>query len=133
MNLPSLAPPRIVAPKSMKRTSKPGRLPKQKLPAARAAGPALPADGSFPVIAQDRPTSENFSMPESSIKAGDVDFILPLEEIAPMLITLVWTGNGNGRLAAKNGRPLPARSKIGHAALFSRAEICDDYAQKMTA
>src|ERR1039458_10742591 len=25
------------------------------------------------VIAQDRPTSENFSMPESSIKTGDVD------------------------------------------------------------
>ena len=28
------------------------------------------------VIAQDRPTSEDFSMPETSIKTGDVDFIL---------------------------------------------------------
>jgi two-component system chemotaxis response regulator CheB len=42
------------------------------------------------VIAQDRPTSENFSMPETSIETGDVDFILPLEEIAPTLIALVW-------------------------------------------
>ena len=43
------------------------------------------------VIAQDRPTSENFSMPETSIKTGDVDYILPLDHIAPMLIALVWT------------------------------------------
>jgi two-component system chemotaxis response regulator CheB len=45
------------------------------------------------VIAQDRPTSENFSMPETSIKTGGVDYILPLDQIAPMLIALVWTGN----------------------------------------
>jgi two-component system, chemotaxis family, protein-glutamate methylesterase/glutaminase len=55
------------------------------------------------VIAQDRPTSENFSMPETSIKTGDVDYILPLDEIAPMLIALVWTGKQpkNGQPAAK--------------------------------
>jgi two-component system chemotaxis response regulator CheB len=41
------------------------------------------------VIAQDRPTSQDFSMPESSIKTGDVDFILPLNKIAPQLIKLV--------------------------------------------
>ena len=41
------------------------------------------------VIAQDRPTSQDFSMPETSIKTGDVDFILPLTEIAPMLLELV--------------------------------------------
>jgi len=41
------------------------------------------------VIAQDRPTSQDFSMPETSIKTGDVDFILPLDKIAPMLIELV--------------------------------------------
>ena len=40
------------------------------------------------VIAQDRPTSQDFSMPETSIKTGDVDFILPLNEIAPKLIGL---------------------------------------------
>lgn len=40
------------------------------------------------VIAQDRPTSQDFSMPESSIKTGDVDFILPLDEIAPKLVEL---------------------------------------------
>jgi two-component system chemotaxis response regulator CheB len=41
------------------------------------------------VIAQDRPTSQDFSMPQSSIATGDVDFILPLNEIAPMLIELI--------------------------------------------
>ncbi len=39
-------------------------------------------------ITQDRPTSQDFSMPETSIKTGEVDFILPLQEIAPMLIEL---------------------------------------------
>ena len=46
-------------------------------------------DNGGRVIAQDRPTSENFSMPETSIKTGDVDFILPLDEIASKLIELV--------------------------------------------
>ncbi len=55
-------------------------------------------DGSFgvqiikqggTVIAQDRPTSEDFSMPKSSIETGDVDFVLPLDAIAPKLIELV--------------------------------------------
>jgi two-component system, chemotaxis family, protein-glutamate methylesterase/glutaminase len=41
------------------------------------------------VIAQDRPTSKDFSMPQSSIETGDVDFILPLNDIAPKLIELV--------------------------------------------
>ena len=44
------------------------------------------------VIAQDRPTSEDFSMPETSIQTGDVDFILPLNKIAPKLIELVGAG-----------------------------------------
>lgn len=44
------------------------------------------------VIAQNRPTSQDFSMPETSIKTGDVDFILPLTEIAPMLIELIGPG-----------------------------------------
>jgi two-component system chemotaxis response regulator CheB len=56
------------------------------------------------VIAQDRPTSENFSMPETSIKTGDVDYILPLDQISSMLIALLWTSNQprNGRLMAKS-------------------------------
>jgi two-component system chemotaxis response regulator CheB len=59
------------------------------------------------VIAQDRPTSENFSMPETSIKTGDVDYILPLDEIAPVLIALVWAGkNLSGRPPAA---PAPAK------------------------
>jgi len=50
-------------------------------------------------------TSENFSMPETSIKTGDVDYVLPLDKIAPMLIALVWTAQ-----QPKNGRPT-ARNK----------------------
>ena len=46
------------------------------------------------VVAQDRPTSQDFSMPETSIKTGDVDFILPLNEIASKLIELVGAGEG---------------------------------------
>lgn len=41
------------------------------------------------VIAQDRPTSEDFSMPKTAIETGDVDFILPLDKIGPKLIELV--------------------------------------------
>jgi len=46
------------------------------------------------VIAQNRSTSQDFSMPESSIKTGDVDFILALDEIGPMLVELVGSGKG---------------------------------------
>jgi two-component system chemotaxis response regulator CheB len=55
------------------------------------------------VIAQDRPTSEDFSMPETSIKTGDVDFILPLDRIAPKLVELVGGGSGlaNDRMTTK--------------------------------
>jgi two-component system chemotaxis response regulator CheB len=42
------------------------------------------------VIAQDRPTSQDFSMPLTSIETGDVDFILPLNEIAAKLRELVF-------------------------------------------
>lgn len=46
------------------------------------------------VIAQDQPTSQDFSMPETAIKTGDVDFILPLDQIAQKLVTLVGPGTG---------------------------------------
>jgi two-component system chemotaxis response regulator CheB len=65
------------------------------------------------VIAQDRPTSQDFSMPETSIKTGDVDFILPLNEIAPKLIELVGAGSGQ-----KNGRTTASRS--GHAQALAK-------------
>jgi two-component system chemotaxis response regulator CheB len=41
------------------------------------------------VIAQDEASCEFFGMPGAAIKTGSVDFILPLEAIAPMLIRLV--------------------------------------------
>ena len=44
------------------------------------------------VIAQDEATSEFFGMPGAAIQTGRVDFVLPLEEIAPALVTLVTTG-----------------------------------------
>jgi chemotaxis response regulator CheB len=41
-------------------------------------------------------------MPETSIKTGDVDFILPLDEIAAKLIELVGDGGGLAQpMAAK--------------------------------
>jgi two-component system, chemotaxis family, protein-glutamate methylesterase/glutaminase len=43
------------------------------------------------VIVQDQESSEFFGMPGAAIKTGIVDFILPLDEIAPALITLMAT------------------------------------------
>jgi two-component system chemotaxis response regulator CheB len=44
------------------------------------------------VIAQDERTSQHFGMPGATIGTGCVDFVLPLNEIAPALLTLVTTG-----------------------------------------
>lgn len=44
------------------------------------------------VLAQDEATSEFFGMPGAAIQSGNVDFILPLREISPALVTLVMTG-----------------------------------------
>jgi len=79
------------------------------------------------VIAQDRPTSQDFSMPETSIETGDVDFILPLNEIAPKLIELVAAGSGqdNGRTTAKRRRAgaSPGPELRDDAARFSQTVI----------
>jgi len=58
------------------------------------------------VIAQDRPTSQDFSMPETSIRTGDVDFILPMDAIALKLIELVGAGSGS-----QNDPPTPQWSE----------------------
>jgi two-component system, chemotaxis family, protein-glutamate methylesterase/glutaminase len=44
------------------------------------------------VIAQDEATSDFFGMPGGAIQTGSVDFVLPLKEIGPALVTLVTTG-----------------------------------------
>jgi len=41
------------------------------------------------VIAQDESSSKNFGMPHSAIETGDVDYILPLNEIAGVLVDLI--------------------------------------------
>src|SRR5262245_44557628 len=45
------------------------------------------------VIAQDQHTAEFFGMPGAAIQSGNVDFILPLDEIAAALVTLVVKGD----------------------------------------
>ncbi len=45
------------------------------------------------VIAQDEKSSEFFGMPGAAIHTGNVDFILPLNEIPSALITLVMRGD----------------------------------------
>ena len=61
------------------------------------------------VIAQDRPTSQDFSMPQTSIETGDVDYILPLGEIAAKLIELVAGGKGTSKSRTTGKRkPTPA-------------------------
>src|SRR5215471_422366 len=45
------------------------------------------------VVTQDEGTSEFFGMPSSAIQTGLVDFVLPLNEIAPALTTLVVRGD----------------------------------------
>ena len=40
-------------------------------------------------IAQDEKTSEFFGMPGAAIETGTVDFVLPIEEIPPALVSLV--------------------------------------------
>ena len=44
------------------------------------------------VIAQDETTAEFFGMPSAAIHSGSVDFVLPLDEIATALVTLVMKG-----------------------------------------
>src|SRR5262245_25275349 len=41
------------------------------------------------VIAQDQSTAEPFSMPQSAIKSGAVDYVLPIGTIAPMPAAIV--------------------------------------------
>ncbi len=44
------------------------------------------------VIAQDEATSEHFGMPETALKKGAVHHLLPLNEIAPLLVQLANIG-----------------------------------------
>jgi two-component system, chemotaxis family, protein-glutamate methylesterase/glutaminase len=48
------------------------------------------------VIAQDEGTSEFFGMPAAAIGTGNVDFVLPLEDISSALISLVMDDPNRG-------------------------------------
>jgi two-component system, chemotaxis family, protein-glutamate methylesterase/glutaminase len=51
-----------------------------------------------PVLAQDQATAAYFAMPKAAIATGCVDHVLPLEQIAPTLVSLVNdTTTSNGR------------------------------------
>jgi two-component system chemotaxis response regulator CheB len=45
------------------------------------------------VIVQDPPSSEFRGMPDAALETGLVDFVLPLPQIAPALVTLVHSGS----------------------------------------
>lgn len=49
------------------------------------------------VIAQDEPSSDFFGMPGAAIATGDVDFVLPLAEIAEALAVLVGAESRGSR------------------------------------
>lgn len=57
-----------------------------------ATGVSAVKRGGGTVIAQDEASSEYFAMPGAAIKTGDVDFVLPLDEIGPKLISLAASG-----------------------------------------
>ncbi len=40
-------------------------------------------------IAQDEKTAEHFGMPQAAIATGTVDFVLPIQDIAPAIIALI--------------------------------------------
>ena len=44
------------------------------------------------VIVQDEQSAEFYGMPGAAMQTGCVDFVLPLDEIASALVTLVSTG-----------------------------------------
>ena len=49
------------------------------------------------VIAQDEVPSEFFSMPSAAIGTGGVNFVLPLDEIALALVSLVMEKGSNDK------------------------------------
>lgn len=57
-----------------------------------AMGVAAVKERGGTVIAQDMATSDYFGMPGAAIDTGCVDFVLPLDEIAGALVTLVNQG-----------------------------------------
>lgn len=71
------------------------------------------------VIAQDEATSQHFSMPRSAIRTGTVDHVLPLDRIAPALVSLVATGT----YAAPDGGDRPRDEPVSPAAPAARTEI----------
>ncbi len=75
-----------------------------------AFGVQIIKDEGGMVIAQDRPTSVDFSMPETSIKTGDVDYILPLDQIATRLVELVEASRKQA--SAKNKKSPVAATKL---------------------
>jgi two-component system, chemotaxis family, protein-glutamate methylesterase/glutaminase len=52
------------------------------------------------VIAQDRASSEYWSMPESALRSGAVDYVLPLTDIAPAIEAIVHGRPVEGAAAA---------------------------------
>jgi two-component system chemotaxis response regulator CheB len=61
---------------------------------------AVKARGGI-VIAQDQATSQAFSMPRAAIATGAVDYILPLDQIAPALCAIAGDGAASKPVTAQ--------------------------------
>ncbi|MFN6561326.1 MAG: chemotaxis protein CheB [Nostoc sp. ChiSLP01] len=74
------------------------------------------------VLAQDKASSVAYGMPEAAIATGNVDRVLPCEEIAPLLVRLVCEGCSLSEIPSNNTTSFSTKLQISpilQDALFS--------------
>jgi two-component system, chemotaxis family, protein-glutamate methylesterase/glutaminase len=69
-----------------------------------AAGAKALHDAGGLVLAQDRASARHYGMPSAAIEVGAVNEVVPLNEIAPMLIALTSAHGAREGNGAKSGR-----------------------------
>ncbi len=76
-------------------------------------------------FAQDEQSSEDFSMPRHAAETGDVDFVLPLSEIAAALMDLAGSSDlvSSDKAAGSDKAAMPNGSKKSEKELMMQAEL----------